>query len=48
MLSAGERHELPRRSCIGYLPDPIQFPGAADQKAVHLSPLARSCIRHRS
>jgi hypothetical protein len=33
---------------FGYIPMPIQFPGAADPKAVHLSSLVRSCIRLRS
>jgi CubicO group peptidase (beta-lactamase class C family) len=33
---------------FGYIPNPIQFPGAADPKAVHLSSLVRSCIRLRS
>jgi CubicO group peptidase (beta-lactamase class C family) len=33
---------------FGYIPMPIQFPGAADPKAVHLSQLVRYCIRMRS
>ena len=33
---------------FGYIPNPVQFPGAADPKAVHLSSLVRSCIRLRS
>jgi CubicO group peptidase (beta-lactamase class C family) len=32
---------------FGYIPNPIQFPGAADPKAVHLSQIVRSCIRLR-
>jgi len=36
------------RMGFGYIPNPIQFPGAADPKAVHLSALVRSCIRLRS
>ncbi|MFZ0045338.1 MAG: hypothetical protein WAL16_05845, partial [Streptosporangiaceae bacterium] len=33
---------------FGYIPLPMQYPGAADPKAVHLSQLVRSCIRQRS
>jgi CubicO group peptidase (beta-lactamase class C family) len=33
---------------FGYIPLPIQYPGAADPKAVHLSTIVRSCIRLRS
>jgi CubicO group peptidase (beta-lactamase class C family) len=30
---------------FGYIPMPIQYPGAADPKGVHLSTVVRSCIR---
>jgi hypothetical protein len=33
---------------FGYIPMPIQYPGAADPKGVQLSTLVRSCIRLRS
>ena len=33
---------------FGYIPTPIQYPGAADPKGVQLSALVRSCIRLRS
>jgi len=33
---------------FGYIPMPIQYPGAADPKGVQLSMLVRSCIRLRS
>lgn len=33
---------------FGYIPNPIQYPGAADPKGVQLSTLVRSCIRLRS
>jgi hypothetical protein len=33
---------------FGYIPTPIQVPGAADPKGVHLSQIVRSCIRLRS
>ena len=33
---------------FGYIPMPIQYPGAADPKGVQLSTLVRPCIRLRS
>jgi hypothetical protein len=33
---------------FGYIPMPMQYPGAADPKGVQLSTLVRSCIRLRS